>query len=121
MPNEERVIAMFPKCPDCGSEETASHTAFKELIENGKFAPDIYTSLGMEQPVLLEEPVATKVMMPGSQTQVDGIYSYWDICLGCGRKRYTKVAINKVNVVAGGPPTMMSGRGFRQPPQSRHN
>lgn len=92
MPMETKIIKDFPKCPDCGSEEKISELGCAEFKEKGKIPKDAFTSLGQEI-VPLEQP-----MMAG--VTVSGILSRWDICGGCGRKRYTRSEVIQVPVTA---------------------
>ena len=85
MPMEPKLIKDFPECPDCHSTERVSEMAAAEFKEKGKIPKDAFTALGQDV-VPLEQPVMAGVM-------VSCILSRWDVCGGCGGKRYTRVEI----------------------------
>ena len=85
MPGTPNIIKDFPKCPDCGSEETVSQLGCAGIKEVGKIPPDTFTSLKKEV-IPLEQPQLAGV-------GVQCILSHFDICAGCGRERCTRSEI----------------------------
>ena len=39
------IIASFPKCPKCGSEETVAKKGFTEMVAKGRIAKDAFLCL----------------------------------------------------------------------------
>ena len=95
MPIEPKLIADFPKCPWCGSEERVSEMASAEFKEKGKIPKEAFTAL-RRAIVPLEQPALAGVM-------VSCIFTSYDVCGGCGRDRCTKVEIIQAPVQMGQP------------------
>lgn len=90
---ETKILAEFPKCPDCGSEETVAQKALTDnkLDSEGTIAHLEVTVVPLKQPAM------AGVMVPA-------IVVHWDVCLGCGRRRCTLAEVQQVPVMA--PPGM---------------
>ena len=85
MAPEMKILAEFPRCYQCGSEETISQLAMRPLIEAGKYPIGTFSQLKQEI-VPLEQPPLAGVAVPC-------IVSHFDVCAGCGKERLTRSEI----------------------------
>jgi hypothetical protein len=89
---EPKIIAEFPKCPSCGSEEKISEVGCVGLKESGKIPKETFTLL--DQKILpLETPTLAGV-------SVECIVTFYDVCAKCGTSRCTRAAIVKAPIQA---------------------
>ena len=102
---EPKIIADFPKCQACGSEEKVSELGCAEHKASGKIAKDIFTTLKQEI-VPIEQPRFAGVMVPC-------IGTFYDVFGKCVTPRCTRASlVNAPIQMAGGP--MPGGNGGGQ-------
>ena len=80
------IIASFPKCPKCGSEETVAKKGFTEMVAKGRIAKDAFLCIRTDQPLV--PPIQQSKVM--ALLTVDCIQLHWDLCLQCGQERCTR-------------------------------
>jgi len=100
---EPKIIADFPNCPQCGSEETVSQLACAPLKETGKIDKEAFTVL-RQNIVPIEQPMFAGVV-------VQCIVTLFDVCAKCGLERCTRAQIILAPVQVQGMPTHPGGNG----------
>ena len=93
---EPKIIAEFPKCPSCGSEEKVSELGCAPLKASGKIAQEVFTVLD-QKVVPIEQPLFAGVA-------VQCIVTFYDVCAKCGTQRCTRAAIVSAPVQMQGVP-----------------
>ena len=94
--NISEIIAEFPKCPMCQSEDVVSSIAVAELKLSGKIPIDARSRLKTEV-TPLETPTRVGVM-------AKAIATHYDVCAKCGTQRATYVEKIMVPVMSQQPP-----------------
>lgn len=87
---ESKIIADFPRCYNCNSEEKVSERGVADLIRSGKVSSNVFTCLRKDV-VPLEQP-----MLAGVLAQC--IITSFDICAGCGTERCTRAELQSLPV-----------------------
>lgn len=105
---EPKIIAEFPKCPSCGSEEKVSELGCVALKDSGKIPKETFTVLKQEV-VPIEQPMFAGVA-------VQCIVTFYDVCAKCGTPRCTRAAIVSAPVQMQGMPQQTGGKNLPRPP-----
>jgi hypothetical protein len=108
---EPKIIAEFPKCQACGSEEKVSELGCAPLKASGKIPQETFTVLRQEV-VPIEQPLFAGV-------SVSCIATFYDVCAKCGTPRCTRAAIVQAPVQMA--PGMSQHPGGKQSPRPFRN
>ncbi len=103
---EPKLLASFPRCPNCGSESTISELGCADLKERGIIPKYEKTRLRVET-VPLQQPLMAGVTVPVIVTE-------FDVCANCGLERCVRSSLVQAPVQSAVPPTMKGNlAGFR--------
>ncbi len=88
----EKILGAFPKCPQCGSEETISQKAYME------------TGVEPQDGIMaLEKMIVSIGQLKILGGPIDGVMVCYDICSGCGLRRCVLAKLATINTRVTGP------------------